>query len=227
MGELFAATAVFILAHAIPAWRPIREGLVRRMGEVAYVIAYTALTLAIVVWLGIAYARAPYIEVWPFATSLRWVPLAVMPFACILLVAGLSAPNPLSVGAGSKGYDPVRPGIVTITRHPLMWAFILWAAAHLAPNGDLASILLFGLLLGLGSMGPASLDAKRRRHLGEEEWLRLAIGTSNIPFAAVLAGRARLHGTGIGLWRLLGGLALYGLILWGHEAAIGVSPYPF
>lgn len=227
MTDLIAATLVFILAHAIPAYRPVRDALERKMGETPYVIAYTAVTLAIVVWLGIAFARAPFIEVWPFATELRWAPVAVMPFACILLVAGLSSRNPLSVGAGSKGYDPARPGIVAVTRHPLMWAFILWAGAHLVPNGDLASIILFGLLLGLGLMGPASLDAKRRARLGHEEWKRLAADTSNLPFAAVLAGRASLKGAGIGAWRILGGLVLYGLILWGHEWAIGVSPYPF
>jgi uncharacterized membrane protein len=225
--DLIAATLVFILAHAIPAWRPVRDGLVRLLGETVYVVAYTLLTLAIIAWLGIAFVNAPYVEVWPFATELRWVPVVVMPFACILLVAGLSSPNPLSVGAGSKGYDPARPGIVAVTRHPLMWAFILWAGAHLAPNGDLASIILFGLLLGLGLMGPASLDAKRRARLGAEEWRRLAGNTSNLPFAAILAGRTSLTNAGIGPWRILGGIVLYGLILWGHEWAIGVPPHPF
>lgn len=227
MAEFLAAIAVFLLAHAIPAHRPVRDALIRWVGETPYVVAYTAVTLAIVAWLGLAYARAPFVEIWPFRTELRWVPLVVMAPACVLLVAGLGSRNPLSLGAGSQGYDPARPGIVAVTRHPLMWAFVLWAGGHLAPNGDLASILMFGLLLGLGLMGPASLDAKRRDRLGPEAWNRLAAGTANVPLAALLAGRAAWRVSWIGWARLLGGLALYAALLWAHEPAIGVSPLPF
>lgn len=226
MLELVIATTVFVATHTLPAYRTLRGALVNLLGERLYVGLYSIITTAVLVWMGFAYTQAPMIEVWPVAVWMRWVPVLVMPFACILLVAGLAATNPLSLGRGSAGFDARRPGIVSVTRHPVMWSLVLWAAAHIPPNGDAASLIVFGLLFALGLAGPPSLDDKRRARLGEVEWRRLAEPTSNIPFAAVFAGRARLDLRGMGVAAPLGGLALYGVFLWGHEWAIGLSPMP-
>ncbi|WP_116130787.1 NnrU family protein [Tropicimonas sp. IMCC34043] len=43
---------------------------------------------------------------------------------------------------------PKRGRLLSGMRHPMLWGFSLWAAAHLLVNGDLASILMFGGLLG-------------------------------------------------------------------------------
>lgn len=225
MTELLAAIAVFILAHAIPAYRPVREAFVRLVGEVIYVSLYTVVSLIIVVWLGYAYASAPFIEVWPFAMELRWAPHLLMPVSCVLLVAGLFSRNPFSIGAGSKGYDPGRPGIVGVTRHPVIWGFVLWSGSHIIPNGDVASLLLFGLLTGLGLLGPHSLDAKRKARMGETAWKSLSAGTSSIPFVALVRGTAGLRG--LALWKVLAGLGLYWLLVHFHEDVIAVSPFPY
>ena len=226
MLELILAIVVFLASHAIPAVRPVRAALTARLGERAYLVLYSLVSLAVLFWLGAAYARAPYVEVWSFAMWTRWVPVLVMPFACILLVAAVTSANPFSIAIGKRPFDPERPGIVSVTRHPLIWAFILWASAHLVPNGDVASILLFGLLLVLSLLGPMSLDAKRRAQWGAGEWGRRVAATSNLPLAAVLTGRGRLDLAGIGFWRLAAGLALYAILWLGHEWAIGVSPAP-
>jgi len=226
MAELILAILAFLATHAIPALKPVRAGLVGWLGERPYLVLYSVLSLATLFWLGFAFADAPYVEIWPYEPWTRWVPVLVMPLACLLLAGALSSPNPLSIAVGKRPFDPARPGIVSITRHPLMWTFILWAGAHLVPNGDLASILLFGLLLGLSLAGPPSLDAKRRAVLGRGEWARRAAATSNIPFAAILRGRVRLDWRGIGPQRLLAAVCLYGLLLFGHGAAIGVSALP-
>ena len=66
------------------------------------------------------------------------------------------------VGRGfAAGGDPA-PGILKVTRHPMMWAFGLWALAHIAANGDLRSLLLFGSMAVLALYGTVRLDAKRR-----------------------------------------------------------------
>jgi uncharacterized membrane protein len=147
-----------------------------------------------------------------------------MPVACVLLVAGLTSPNPLSIGAGARGFHAARPGIVSVTRHPVIWALALWALAHIPPNGDVATLILFGLLAGSSLAGPPSLDAKRRARLGAAAWAELAGATANLPFAAQATGRARLDGRGIGVWRLIGGAVLYWLLLAAHEAVVGVAP---
>src|SRR5262249_45825997 len=45
------------------------------------------------------------------------------------------------------------------------------------------------LVLALG--GTAAIDAKRRRSFGEQ-WMQFAAVTSNVPFAAIVAGKNRL-----------------------------------
>src|SRR3546814_17274174 len=49
-------------------------------------------------WMIAAYGAAPRVPVWQPAPVLAWVPLLVMPFAAILLVAGLTSPHPTLVG---------------------------------------------------------------------------------------------------------------------------------
>lgn len=226
MTELIAAVLVFLASHAVPSLKPVRGALVASFGERRFRVAYSLLSLAVLVWLGVAYARAPFIEVWAMQPWMPWVPVLVMPLACLLLVGTLTAPNPLSISASRKPFDAARPGIVSITRHPLMAAFALWAGAHMVPNGDVASLILFGLLFLLSLAGPPSLDAKRRAALGEAEWRRLAGPTSTLPLAAVLAGRGRLDVVGIGLKRTALALLLYALLILAHPWAIGVSPLP-
>lgn len=220
MAAYLAALIVFVGSHVLAAYPPFRHALTVVLGERGFLVGYSLVSLGLSVWLFTAFADAPTVEIWPQADWTRAVPLAVMPLACILAVAGLSSPNPLSIGAGAKGYDPARPGIVSITRHPVIWALILWSASHLAPNGDLKSVLLFGLLTGLGLYGPRSLDRKRRTSLGDERWQQLARHTSNLP----LAGRRPIDWQGIGVARILGGLALYAILLALHPWLIGVDP---
>src|SRR5262249_31595264 len=70
---------------------------------------------------------------------------------------------------------------------------------HLIVNGDLASLILFGSLLVLALGGTAAIDAKRRRSFGEQ-WMQFAAVTSNVPFAAIVAGKNRLGPAGVEVW---------------------------
>jgi uncharacterized membrane protein len=38
----------------------------------------------------------------------------------------------------------MKGNIKRFTRHPMLWGILIWSAAHLLVNGDLASMLLFG-----------------------------------------------------------------------------------
>ncbi len=217
MTELILAATVFILSHGIPAYRPLRNMIISKLGLKVYLALYTLIGIPIVVWLGFAYVDAPYIEVWPINEFTRWVPITVMPFVCILLVAGISAPNPFSITLVANGYDPDSPGIVSISRHPVFWGLGLWALAHITVNGDAASLILFGMFLALCLFGPFSLSHKRRAKLGEEEWLRLN---------KALNERRGVDWRGIGTRPLVLGIALYLIFLFSHEYIIGVSPLP-
>lgn len=227
MTQLILAVVVFLLTHMIPALPRLRAGLVASMGRRVYLGAYSVLSLVVLAWVGHAYAQAPYVPLWDHEPRLAWVPAVVMFPALLLVTAGLVRPNPLSLGRAA-GYDPARPGVLAVVRHPVPWGLALWAAAHMAANGDVAAWILFGLLLILSLGGMAGLDAKKKRQLGEAEWRRLAAPTSAWPFQALLAGRVRprLRATGGTVMIVVIAAALYRLILALHEPVIGVSPWP-
>jgi uncharacterized membrane protein len=153
-----------------------------------------------------------------------------MPLVCLLVAFGVAAPNPLSFASRAhQGFDPDRPGIAGITRHPLLWALLLWSASHLLPNGDLAHVLLFGGFAVFALVGMAAMDRRFRRTLGKAEWERLARRTSLVPLAALAGGRWRPAGVTVNgefLVRLLLGAALYLAFLSAHEPVTGVSPLP-
>jgi len=226
MQELLLSLFVFIILHLVPALGSVRKRLISAGGKFGYIVGYSLLSVALLVWVGLAYGRADTDLIWSQEPWMRWVTIILMYPACALLVGALTQANPLSVGVKAASFDPQKPAIVSVTRHPLIWALILWSVAHMVPNGDTASLVLFGLFTALGLVGPKSLDLKKRRQLGEEAWTNLAGPTSSFPFLAVLSGRTKLDWRNIVLGPGLGGLVLYALLIGGHFEAIGVSPFP-
>jgi uncharacterized membrane protein len=223
MTRLLVAAALFLATHYVSS-TPLRARLIRGLGTNGYLLLYSAIafvTLAAMVW---AYYRAPYIGLW-HAPLLRHVPLIVMPAAFILMACGLLTPNPTMVGADRllHSAEPAR-GILRVTRHPLMWGIALWGAAHLLARGDVAALVFFGSFTVLAMSGTALIDRRKRAASGEL-WQRYARVTSNIPFAAIAAGRNRFSAREIGWSRPAAGLALYAVGLWLHPILFGARPY--
>jgi uncharacterized membrane protein len=99
----------------------------------------------------------------------------------------------ISAKIAQPGWRPrvtVR-GALRITRHPFLWGVALLAVGHMATVPSPRSLVLFGTLLAVALAGTLSIDAKRRRKLGLH-WAPYAAVTSNLPFAAILAGRQPL-----------------------------------
>ena len=99
MSELIGAALVLLASHFGISSTPLRAWLVARFGERGYLVLYSLIAFAAIGWLIGAWARAPYVELWPPAPWLAWVPFLVVPLALVLLVSGLSTPNPTAVGA--------------------------------------------------------------------------------------------------------------------------------
>jgi uncharacterized membrane protein len=223
MLNLTAAAGVFVLMHLLVSGTRVRDGLVGRLGEGAYMGLFSLASLAAIVWMASAYgpARADNLVWWGAEPATRVAALVVQLLAFLLIVPGLLTPNPTSVkqeGALDRP-DPAR-GVLRITRHPFLWGVAIWAAGHLLVNGDLASLLLFGALLALSVLGTASIDAKRLRALGPK-YQAFTEQTSTLPFAAILAGRQTLKPAELG-WRLPVALAVYAAALWAHRLFAGV-----
>ncbi|MFV0515101.1 MAG: NnrU family protein [Jhaorihella sp.] len=218
--EFIAALAVFMLSHMIPVRPPARPWLIARLGVRGYFIGYSILSVAVLAWLIVAAARAPFVAVIPYHPVLIWVPLLAMPLACWLGVAGLAAVNPLSFGGLGRGeFDADRPGVLGLTRHPLLLAMAVWAFAHMLANGDLAHVILFGLFVGFAAAGMALIDLRRRRELGAEAWAALARNTARLSLRGLR--HVRLSPP-----VLLAAAVVYALLLWLHPFVIGVSPLP-
>ena len=168
MLELILAVLAFLASHAVPAVKPVRAALTARFGERAYLILYSLASLAVLV---LARRR--------LCPRALYRGLAVRPVdplgagaghaasACILLVAAsdvgqslLHRNRPPSLRSGTAGDRLGHPASADLGPR------ICGRAAHLVPNGDAASIILFGVLLFLSLLGPLSLDAKRKAQWG-------------------------------------------------------------
>lgn len=125
--EFIAALAAFLAAHMVPV--RLKGPLTALLGRRGYIIAFSLLSLALLYWLIMAAGRAPHVAFWPQQEWMRWLVNIVMPLAFLL------------------GATCGMAGILT--------GFALWSGAHLIANGDLAHVILFGLMLAYALAGLA------------------------------------------------------------------------
>lgn len=219
--HLLLATVAFLGLHVLPS-TPLRALAVRLIGEGPYLGLFSLLSAAGLAWMSVAYGRAPMEALWP---AQHFVPVFVLPLAFVLLACGLLARNPTLAGqAGVLKRGDAARGILRVTRHPVMWAIMLWAGAHMLAVGSLRSVVFFGGLLLLAAAGTTLQDARKAKALGED-WQRFAASTSNIPFVAIAQGRTRLVWQEIGWWRPAVGLVLFGVVLTLHPWLFGYRAY--
>jgi uncharacterized membrane protein len=220
--SLVIAGVAFCGSHILLSSTRLRGSLRDQLGERGFLAVYSLTSLVIFAWFVAAYSAAPTIVLWPRQRWTALVPVSVMPFAAILLVAGYSTRNPTAVGMerSARADDPA-PGLLRVTRHPVLWAIGLWASSHAIANGDLSSLVFFGLLAALALGGTVLIDRKKQLALGSN-WSRLAEVTSNVPFAALAAARTGLRWRDIGLLRIAAGLLLYAVLYLAHPIITGL-----
>jgi uncharacterized membrane protein len=221
---LIAASSFFLLIHFGVSGTRLRDVLAARLGAGPYRGAFAVASVVGIVWMTRAYRRAPAVDLWGQLIGLRPLAFALVLIAFLFVAIGLATPSPTRVGMETKlaqGTETVR-GIVRITRHPCLWGVGLWAFVHLIVNGDLASVILFGSLLVLALGGTVSIDAKRRRSFGDQ-WSRFTQTTSNVPFAAIVAGKNQLRPAlrEIGILRPVIAIAAYALFFVFHGRLFG------
>lgn len=218
MTALLLATAAFLLTHFV-ASTPLRAKLVAAVGEWPYRGVYSAVAFITFGWMIYAYMHTPREVLW---SGMRELPVIVMPFALILIACGYFR-NPTMVGAEGllRSQDPAR-GMIRVTRHPIMWGLMLWAAAHVLALGELKATIFFGTFLVLAGVGTIAMDRRKRTN---PDWPRFAAVTSHVPFVAIAQGRNRLDLAEIGWKRPLIGLVVFFFLLWIHPWLFGVRPY--
>ena len=212
LGNLLSAMATFVIGHFVLASLPVRQALIARLGENGFRGLFSVFALATLTWVILAYNSAPFVELWAATAAFNVIPLAIMPFSCIFAVAGVSTRSVTMVGGEHAMNEPdPTPGIMTVTRHPFLWALALWSLSHLVTTGDASSVILFGGIAILTIGGMVHIY-HRRAQLAHAAWGPIAMRTSLIPFAAAAAGRTKIDWPGIGVARIAGGIALYAVL---------------
>lgn len=226
MLNLVLAAATFLGIH-LGSSTPLRRAIVGRVGEGVWTGLFSLASIAAISWLVSAYAAMPAEAAWvgDYAVA-RWIANLLMPVALVLATVGLTTPNPATVGQGTLlGVRDMTRGINAVTRHPFFWAVILWSVAHMLNNAAPADLVFFGSLGLLSLLGTVAVDAKKRAQLGDG-WTAYEAGTSNVPFAAIIAGRARFSLAEIGWWRVALGVLVWALMLGLHPWLFGANPLP-
>jgi uncharacterized membrane protein len=220
---------LFIFLHLFLSSSWIRPRLVAAMGEAQFQWLYTVQAIITLALTWYAWDAAPFVELWRPSPWTRWVPNIGMPFVCILIWSGYTIDSPTIAGKEEAlNQERVATGVLRITRHPANMGFTLWGLLHLFPNGDLATVLLICSFIGLGALGTWHIERRRLARHGNS-WRAYAEETSIVPFAAILRKNQQLSLVEIGWKPIVGGLALWLVLLLTHhyEWFTGQSPLPF
>lgn len=207
--------ALFFATHSIPVRPAIKSRIVARVGSRGFVIGYSILSLVMLALLIRAAGEAPYVELWPQSVWQRHMVHLGMLTVCLILGFSIGRPNPFSLGGvDNDRFDPERSGIVRLIRHPVLVALALWAGVHILPNGDLAHVLLFGILGGFAIGGRRLINRRKRREMGSRNWDRLNAEVAQAPRLSrpeSWSQAALRLGVGVGMFFAL--VALHPLVL--------------
>lgn len=222
LGWLVVAVSLFVGGHELLS-HPLRGALVRRLGDKGFLGVYALVALGSLGWAGELWKRIPPERLWQVPGWAYPLAAALMLLAFVLFVGSVSAPNPALMG-GEKAKPGVR-GVQGITRHPMMWAFALWALVHMAVTADSRTLVLAGGILVLALFGSAMQD--RKKLASQPGYTAHVSATSFVPFGRIVSGAAPLASAWPGVVPVLGGVGLWAAMLFAHPWLIGVSPLPY
>lgn len=218
---LILATASFVGTHFLLS-HPLRPALAGKLGELNFLGLYSVVAMATFAWMVLsAWAMEPGIPLWLAPRwFFEWLAPLLMLFASVLLVGSLFG-NPALPNPGGK-VQAVRPatGVFAITRHPMNWAFIIWALTHIALSGTPENLTVATGILILTFFGSVLQDRKKQRLLGDA-WRGWEARTSFIPFAAIASGRIPGKAAMPSAIALIGGALLWIFATYAHNYPVG------
>ncbi len=134
----------------------------------------------------------------------------------VIEVGNPAAPDP----RGDTGPIRTARGVYAITRHPMMWSFVLWAIVHILLWGSRANLIVSGGVLFLALLGMIGQDFKKLRLQGGR-WRDWMDRTAFIPFAGQISGRVRWRTARPGWGAFIGGLVIFLGATWVHPLTGG------
>lgn len=181
MELLIIGIVLFLGIHLVPAGPGLRGSLVDVIGESGWKGLMSAVAIAGFVTIVLGWQRAPFVPVYTPPEWGHWAPRLLM-FPALMLLAAAYIPS----------------NVKRYTRHPMLWATVTWAIAHLLANGDLRSLLLFGsfLVWSLFDMWSANRRGARLRDTPVSPAYDLAVVVSGTVAYLLFA---RFHGALFGV----------------------------
>lgn len=149
MGMFVLGLGLFAVSHGVLVAPSLAGGLRARLGEGGRKLFVTALAAIGLVLVVLGWGDAASLgAAWTPPIWTRHITLALMLPALILLAAA---------------YLPAG-WIKRVAKHPMLAGVKVWAFAHLASNGDVRSLALFGVFLAYAVV--ARIALKRRGDVG-------------------------------------------------------------
>ena len=204
---LTLANLLFVGGHLVLS-HPLRKPMVALLGERGFLGVYSLVSLTLLAWIGHLFAlQRSTLMVWQSNEAL-WIVASVLTILALVLLLGSLRGNPALPQTDALVAANARAeGVYAVTRHPMMWAFALWAVAHILVWPSPRTLATAGAMGFLALLGAHLQDGKKRALMGEP-WSAWEARTSYWPR---LSGFARI---GPGLW--LAAVAIWLGATWLH-----------
>jgi len=148
----FLGVGLFFSVHAVGLFPPIRAKLVSRLGQNAYLVLYSLLSIAGLVCLVSGFDSSYHVlsstpvSADVYATGSYWM------FLSLWLLLSANLPTYLK----------------RWTYHPMTWGIVIWGIGHMLVNPDVHSRVLFGAFVFFVLVSAAT-SSKRSRPIGESQ----------------------------------------------------------
>ena len=208
---LFISSIAFVGTHFLLS-HPLRRPLVRPLGERAFQGVYSLvalITFGLMVYFYRMIGREPE-RLWD-AGDAGWIAGTILMWIASILFVGSFLGNPALPGAPGPRGGP--KGVFSITRHPMMWSFAIWAAVHLMILAMPKALVFDGAIIFLALAGAAAQDRKKAALMGDN-WHDWTAQTAFVPFTRGLAYP--------GTVALVGGTVLFLVATWLHPMPAGI-----
>lgn len=214
LAEVAFWAAAFVASHLLMS-HPLRAPLVARVGERAFAILYSIVSLVTFGLMAWAARRVgPEQPLWEAGEPLVILGSVLMWVGSVLFVGSLKRNPAFPTGGAPVTEIGEAKGVFAITRHPMMWSFALWAIVHIVVAPQPHGMIIAVAVLILALVGARGQDRKKELLVGEP-WADWESRTSYIPFARGFASP--------GAFALVGGTILFLLATWAH-GALGAPP---
>lgn len=168
---LVAANALFVGSHLAMS-HSLRTPMQEVLGEKGFQAVYSIVSLLTFAWVIFAFRAAPNADL-PGSGAVGWLIATLVMIPALVLFAGSIAGNPALPVPGASNAARAEPkGVFTITRHPMMWGFALWALSHLVLFYSWRTMITAAAMGALALYGAHLQDGKKRVQMGDawEQW---------------------------------------------------------